>query len=65
MTMHNITACPSTGYFITLYLVNCYTTVFQQCKCSLKFYYIYLISINMSNVIIVTIFELIIHAALI
>jgi hypothetical protein len=59
MPMHNLTTCPSTGYVVTLDGVNCYITLLQQCKRTFKFYYIYVISINMSNVITVTIFELI------
>jgi hypothetical protein len=62
MTMHNVRTSPSTGHFIALHEVNCYVNVLQQCKCAFKFYYIYVISINMFNVITHAIFELIIYA---
>jgi hypothetical protein len=42
---------------------NCYITALQQCKWTFKFYYIYLIGINVSNVITGAIFELIIYTA--
>jgi hypothetical protein len=56
MTVHNVTTCT-----ITIYIVKCmgYITVPQQFKCTFKFYYICLISVN---VITVTTFELIIYA---
>jgi hypothetical protein len=54
---------PGAGYVATLHRDSCYTSVLQQSKCSFKFYYTYVISINMTNVITVNIFELIIYAA--
>jgi hypothetical protein len=63
MTMHSVTTCPTTGYVVTLHGVNYCNTDIQQCKCTFQFYYIYVISIHMSNVITVSILELIIYAA--
>jgi hypothetical protein len=63
ITMHNVTTCPSTRYVVTLHGINCYITVLQQCKFTLKFHYIYLISTDMCNAITFIIFELIIYSA--
>jgi hypothetical protein len=63
MTVHYVTTCHSTGYFVTLHGINSYITALQQCKCTCKLYYIYLISINTSHVITDALFELSIYAA--
>jgi hypothetical protein len=61
--MHNVTTCSNAGYVVTLHGVNCYIAVLQQCKFTFKFYYIHLISINVSNVNEDTISELVIYPA--
>jgi hypothetical protein len=61
--MNDVRTYLRTGCVATQNGVSCHITVLQKCKCTCKFYYIYLISINMLNVIIVTAFQLIIFAA--
>jgi hypothetical protein len=63
MTLHDVTTCPSTGYVVTLHGVNCYITVLLQCISTFTFCYSYVIIINKSNMITVTIFQLIIYTA--
>jgi hypothetical protein len=61
-TYDNVKICPVTGYVFTLHRVNCYTSLLQQCKCSFGFIIFILIIINLSNVITVAIFVVILYA---
>jgi hypothetical protein len=51
MTTHNVTRCLSARCIITLQGTKYYITVLRQCKCAVNFYYIYIISLNIPNVI--------------
>jgi hypothetical protein len=44
------------AYAVLRHGVNCYITVLHQCKCTVKFHYIYLISVNVSNMFTVVVF---------
>jgi hypothetical protein len=61
--MHDLIPYHSMEYVVTLYGVNCCIIVLKQCKCNNRLYHIYLISINVSNMITVVIFKLIIYIA--
>jgi hypothetical protein len=63
LTTHNVMTWPITVYFVSLPGVNYYITLLQNCKCTIKFDYIYVIIINIYNVITVDTLELIIYAA--
>jgi hypothetical protein len=63
MGMHYVKTCPILRYVVTLHGFNCYIAALQQCKCTIKFGYIYVNIIQISDVITVIIFELITHTA--
>jgi hypothetical protein len=48
MTVHNVKACPSIGYGVSLYGINCYIT--HNNANAVNFQYIYLIGMKVFNV---------------
>lgn len=47
------------AYPVTRHGVKCHITVLEQCKCTVKFHYIYFISMNVTNMFTVAVFGLI------
>jgi hypothetical protein len=64
MTVHDATKCPTMGYVVMPRGVSSYITVIQQCKCNIKFCYIYLSSINVPDVTKIALSELVTYATL-